>query len=493
MSAALNWRFDTRYTDLPDAFFVRLAPTPVKAPHLILFNHALAADLGLKTEGLSEEALAALFAGNAAHEGAEPFAQAYAGHQFGGFTMLGDGRAHVLGEHLTPDEKRFDVQFKGSGPTPFSRMGDGRAALGPMLREYIVSEGMHALGVRTTRSLAVVATGEPVYREDILPGAVLTRIAASHLRVGTVEYAAARNEPETLRALVHYALHRHDPDLAGAENPALALLEAVAVRQADLIVAWMRVGFIHGVMNTDNMTLSGETIDYGPCAFMEAYDPKACFSAIDRQGRYAFANQPGIALWNLSRLADALLPMIAPDQEAAIALAEPAVLAFRQRYEAGYRGTMRAKLGLTGEAGEDDADERLAAELLTAMRDAAADYTTTFRALTDAETLGEGPTDGLFADPVFDGWRARWAERLRAEPDGPNGARARMRAANPVYIPRNHLVEQALTAATEEGDLKPLHGLLDALRDPYTPRDGLEAFAAPDPQGGAGYRTFCGT
>ena len=344
----------------------------------------------MKAEGLSEEALAALFAGNAAHEGAEPFAQAYPGHQFGGFSILGDGRAIVMGEQIAPDGRRFDIQFKGSGPTPYSRMGDGRAALGPMLREHIVGEAMHALGVRTTRSLAVVATGEPVYRDAVLPGAVLTRVAASHLRVGTFQYAAAKGDRDGLEALLAYAVERHDPDLAGGADLALSFLARVAARQADLIVDWMRIGFIHGVMNTDNMTISGETIDYGPCAFMDAYDPATCFSSIDRGRRYAFGAQPMIAQWNLARLAEALLPLIDDDEEKAIDRAQTALTAFAERCQTGWMAMMRRKLGLADEEGEDGA---LIDDLLTWMRDAGADYTNSFDALTEDRSPAEADDD----------------------------------------------------------------------------------------------------
>jgi uncharacterized protein YdiU (UPF0061 family) len=481
---ALAWRFDNSYARLPEAFFSRSWPTPVRAPRLIVFNDALAVSLGLDAGGVDEAALAALFSGNSLPEDAAPIAQAYAGHQFGHFTMLGDGRAIVLGEHVAPDGRRVDIQFKGSGPTPYSRRGDGRAALGPMLREYVISEAMHALGIPTTRSLAVATTGEPVYREEVLPGAVLTRVAASHLRVGTFQYAAARRDIAGLRALVDYAIDRHDPHLKGAGAPALALLEAVISRQADLIVEWMRVGFIHGVMNTDNMTISGETIDYGPCAFMDAYDPSTAFSSIDEGRRYAFANQPPMAQWNLARLAEALLPLIDADQDRAVALAEERILGFGEMFRARWAAMMRRKLGLFGEEAED---ATLTGELLGWMQKHGADYTNTFRAL----SAGEVPADGLHAEPAFRDWHARWQARLARNVKPPRSARCLMRASNPAYIPRNHRVEAALEAATASGDLAPFHRLLDVLAAPCEERDGLEDYTRPNPA--TCYRTFCGT
>ncbi|MQX36276.1 protein adenylyltransferase SelO [Roseospira navarrensis] len=486
---ALTWRFDNSYARLPDAFYTRLGPTPVRAPRLVIFNHGLAATLGLAPADATPDAdtLAALFAGNALPEGATPLAQAYAGHQFGHFTMLGDGRAIVLGEHLAPDGRRVDIQFKGSGRTPYSRMGDGRAALGPMLREYVISEALHALGIPSTRSLAVVATGEPVYREDALPGAVLTRVAASHLRVGTVQYAAARRDTAGLAALVRYAIERHDPDLSEAspDAQALALLGRVAARQADLVVDWMRVGFVHGVMNTDNMTLSGESIDYGPCAFMDAYDPATAFSSIDHGRRYAFGNQPAVAQWNLARLAEALLPLIHTDADQAVTRAEEAIGAFRDLYETRWTAMMRRKLGLPDAAPEDGS---LIDDLLAWMQETGADYTNTFRTLTNAGTLpgaaGSHPDDRARA------WLDRWRAR-RGEADA--ATVAAMRRANPAYIPRNHIVEDALAAATQRDDLAPLHALLAVLAAPHEPRPGLEAYTAPDPAGPGRYRTFCGT
>jgi uncharacterized protein YdiU (UPF0061 family) len=481
-----GWRFYNSYGLLPETFFSRIGPTPVRAPKLVVFNHALSQTLGLEVCRSDDSSLAALFAGNVLPNGATPIAQAYAGHQFGNFTMLGDGRAVVLGEHVTPDGKRLDIQFKGSGPTPYSRQGDGRAALGPMLREYIISEAMYALGIPTTRSLAVVSTGEPVYREELLPGAVLTRVASSHLRVGTFEYAAARRNIKELKTLVEYAIDRHYPDLTGTDSPALALLMRVAERQADLIIHWMRVGFIHGVMNTDNMTISGETIDYGPCAFMDAYDPATAFSSIDRGRRYAFGNQPSIANWNLARFAEALLPLLHPDEEKAIALAEEQVTGFKDLYHGRWSAMMRRKLGLFGE--ETD-DSELIADLLDWMLAHEADYTNSFRALSTAEV----PAEGIYADTDFRDWHTRWQARLARNPKPLDSSRCLMRVTNPGYIPRNHRVEAVLSAASESGDLEPLQKLLGVVAQPYDERAGLGVYIEPNPAGPGCYQTFCGT
>lgn len=373
-----GWNFENSYARLPDAFYVRLNPVPVRAPKLVVFNVALAQDLGLNPEALKGEEGAAVFSGNRIPEGAEPLAQAYAGHQFGSFTMLGDGRAILLGEQVTPKGERFDIQYKGSGKTPFSRQGDGRAAMGPMLREYIISEGLHALGIPTTRSLAVVTTGEPVFRESALQGAILTRVAASHLRVGTFEYAVAYGDPNAVRTLADYTIRRHFPDLAEAGNPYLALLEAVMERQASLVARWLLVGFIHGVMNTDNMALSGETIDYGPCAFMDAYDPDTVFSSIDYNGRYAYGQQPQIARWNLARFAETLLPLIHGDPQEGVSMANEAISGFSETFRHDWLAGMRAKLGLLTQEVDDGT---LVEDLLDCMHRHAADFTNTFRDL----------------------------------------------------------------------------------------------------------------
>ncbi len=478
---SVNWQFDNSYARLPSAFYQRLDPVPVREAKTIILNHRLAERLGLD---LSPQ-VAPVLAGNMVPDGAEPLAQAYAGHQFGNFTMLGDGRAILLGEHIAPDGARFDIQLKGSGPTPFSRRGDGRAALGPMLREYIISEAMHALGIATTRSLAVVATGEPVYREDVLPGAVLTRVAASHLRVGTFQYAAATGDTESLKALTSYAIHRHYPQLKDSQDQALALLEAVIEKQADLLVEWMRVGFIHGVMNTDNMTISGETIDYGPCAFLEAYDPRTAYSSIDMQKRYAFGNQPHIAQWNLARFAETLLPLIDADETKAVEIASARIEAFGPLYSARYTAMMRRKLGLVGDEADDG---RLINELLGWMQKQRADYTNTFRHLTDADM----PADA-FEDPEFQQWHEGWRARTSRQPGGPEAATAMMLTANPAYIPRNQKVEEVLAAATDDGDTAPLHALLSVLDEPYRIRPELESYRQPMAAAQGPYRTYCGT
>ncbi len=475
--------FDNSYALLPELFFSRTPPAAPRAPELVVFNAGLAESIGLDP-GVGDDTLARWFSGAEAPPGAEPISQAYAGHQFGGFSMLGDGRASLIGEVIAPDGRRLDIQLKGSGRTPFSRRGDGKAALGPMLREFLVSEAMQALGVATTRSLAVVATGEGVAREEILPGAVLTRVASSHLRVGTFQYAQARRDRDALSTLVDYALARHAPERVGAARPALALFDHVMEAQIDLVAEWMRVGFIHGVMNTDNMAISGETIDYGPCAFLDAYHPLTVFSSIDEQGRYAFANQPRIAAWNLARFAEALLPLFAEEAKEAVALAQARIDSFEDRFRARWVAMMRGKMGLLDAAQEDGA---LADDLLGWMADEGADYTNTFRALAGGETEA-APFEGEAAREWLARWRARRAAQGRADE-----AEALMRAANPVVIPRNHLVEQALKAASESGDLAPFDALLQVLARPYDMREGLEPFRAPPQPHERVHATFCGT
>ena len=480
----LGWRFDNTYARLPETLFAPATPARFREPRVSVLNDRLAADLGLDLASVSPDAAAALFSGQALPAGARPIAQAYAGHQFGGFTMLGDGRAILLGEHRAPDGRLVDIQLKGAGRTRFSRGGDGLAALGPMLREYVISEAMAGLGIPTTRSLAVVTTGEPVYRESVRRGAVLTRVAASHLRVGTFEYLAARGDEPALRELADYAIARHYPDLAGAPHKYLAFFRAVADRQAALVARWQLVGFIHGVMNTDNMAISGETIDYGPCAFMNTYDPKTVFSSIDRGGRYAYGNQPAIAQWNLARLAEALLPLVDPDQERAVALVMEVLEAYPARFEAYWLAGMRQKLGLrSAEAG----DVELARTLLDWMEKARADFTNTFRDLSAVEF----PTGERYRDPAFGAWHARWRERLGRD-GGPDAAAGLMNTANPAVIPRNHRVEEALTAAEEHDDLSVLYDLLGALRSPYESAPGSAKYQEP-PRDECGYRTFCGT
>ncbi len=491
-AAGLPPAFDNSYARLPERLYARLPPTPVKAPRLVRLNEGLARELGLDPEWLASEAGLAMLAGNAMPEGAEPIAQAYSGHQFGHFSpSLGDGRAILLGEVVTPAGGRRDIQLKGSGPTPFSRRGDGRAAIGPVLREYVVSEAMAAFGVPTTRSLAAVATGEWVFREDAVPGGVLTRVAASHLRVGTFQYFAARRDMDAVSALLDHAIARHDPEAAQAPNPALALLEGVVARQAALVARWLSLGFVHGVMNTDNCTISGETIDYGPCAFMEAYHPETVFSSIDHQGRYAYGNQPGIAHWNLARLAECLLPLIDETEDTAIEAAKGALSGFARRFGAAYRGALARKIGLAEAAPEDEA---LIEELLRRMMEGEADFTLTFRHLADAVEGDVAPVRALFADPAsFDGWAVGWRARLAQDGMAPAARAAAMRRENPLYIPRNHLVEEAIAAAVEREDYAPFHTLVEVLERPFEAQPGRERFAAPARPEERVTRTFCGT
>ena len=486
--------FSNSYARLPEHFFARLSPTPVAKPRLIKFNDSLASELGIDTRGLDPDELAAMFAGNVTPPGAEPIAMAYAGHQFGNFVaQLGDGRAILLGEVLDRNGKRRDVQLKGSGRTPFSRRGDGRAALGPVLREYLVSEAMHALGIPTTRALAAVTSGEPVFRDRRLPGAVLTRVASSHIRVGTFQYFAARGDLEAVKRLADFVIDRHVPDAHAAERPYLALLWGVAERQAFLVARWMHVGFIHGVMNTDNMALSGESIDFGPCAFMDSYDPATVFSAIDEFGRYAYANQPTIARWNLARFAETLLPIVDPNPERASELANEAISAFSSRFQEHWLSGMRNKLGISGDqAGDLD----LVHALLGAMHENAADFTLTFRRLCDAavESKADADVRGLFANPGdYDSWAARWRSRLALERLEPNIRAQAMRNVNPAFIPRNHRVEQALDAAIEHEDFLPFADMLTVLSRPYEDQEAFANYANPPRTTERVFRTFCGT
>ena len=479
------FQLESTYAELPQVLFSKLSPTPVRQPEVVIFNEKLADDIGLNLTGMSKEVRTDLFAGNFVPEGTEPFAQAYAGHQFGNFTMLGDGRAIVLGEHQTPSGQRLDLQLKGSGRTPYSRGGDGRAALGPMLREYIISEAMHALGIPTTRSLAVVTTGEKVYRETELPGAILTRIASSHIRVGTFEFTSLQEDKKVTQALLDYLIDRHFPEIKEKENQPFALLEAVIHQQAELITHWMRVGFIHGVMNTDNMALSGETIDYGPCAFMDTFAPDTVFSSIDHKGRYAYANQPYIAQWNLARLAESLLPLMDGKKEEIIASAEDLLNSFEQIYKSKWLSMMGSKLGFA-ETGQED--EKLITELLDWMHKNSADFTNTFLNLCKEEI----PDGALYASESFQSWHVRWQNRLRKEEQSLETSFALMRSVNPADIPRNHKVEEALQAG-EEGDLEPLHDLLNAVENPYEDGDHLLPFQAPPEPGEKVLQTFCGT
>jgi len=492
-TAPHGWRFDNTYARLPAALFAPATPARFARPQLTILNERLAADLGLSFDGVPPDEIAALLSGQSLPAGAEPIAQAYAGHQFGGFTMLGDGRAILLGEQRTPAGRLVDIQLKGSGPTRYSRRGDGLAALGPMLREYVISEAMHALGIPTTRSLAVVTTGEPVYRETVQRGAVLTRVAASHLRVGTFQYAAARGEVDLLCTLADYAIARHDPELAASDTPYLALLDAVIARQADLIARWQLVGFVHGVMNTDNMAISGETIDYGPCAFLDTYHPDTVFSSIDHGGRYAFGQQPNIAVWNLARFAETLLPLIDDNTEVAVECATASLERFPDRFADAWLAGFRRKLGLT--SAEPD-DQQLAEDFLEAMTVAEADFTRTFLRLADhvaaepkaISTIGSRDEERPLVD-----WLPRWHDRLRREGRSTTAILETMAAANPVVIPRNHRVEEALAAATLHDDLTPFRSLVAAVTNPFARPPESDDFASPPPPGCGRYRTFCGT
>ncbi|HEY6922613.1 MAG TPA: YdiU family protein [Steroidobacteraceae bacterium] len=489
----MRFGFQHTYSALPSRFHAAIHPTPVADPRLLVLNTPLARELGLDPQALEPNA-AALFSGNQLPEDASPIAMAYAGHQFGAFVpRLGDGRAILLGELRARDGTLRDIQLKGSGLTPFSRNGDGRAVLGPMLREYIISEAMHALGIPTTRSLAVVTTGERVYREEVLPGAVLTRVAASHLRVGTFQYFAARGDQDALRELLEYVIARHYPAAREAQSPALAVLKEVTQRQLDLIARWMLVGFIHGVMNTDNMALSGETIDYGPCAFMDEYDPKTVFSSIDRNGRYSYGNQPAIAQWNLARFAETLLPLIDSDTDKAVSLAMEVLDPFIDRFDALFLAGLRRKIGLSTAT---DSDAELVRNLLTTMQRSQADFTLTFRRLT---LMIENPDQQarlreLFSpDSDIESWLGAWQKRLASDPLTPPDRLALMRGANPAFIPRNHRVQSALTAA-EGGNHEPFRKLLGVLQRPYDDQSAMASeYGQPPQQSERVLQTFCGT
>ncbi len=481
------------YLRLPERFFARIAPTPVAAPSLIKFNHALAAELNFQPAELATHALVDVFSGNVLPPGTAPIAMAYAGHQFGHFVpQLGDGRAILLGEMRDQGGVSRDIQLKGSGRTPFSRSGDGRAALGPVLREYAVSEAMHALGIPTTRSLAAVASGESVRREVALPGAILTRVAASHVRVGSFEYFSARGDLGAVKALADYVIDRHYPSAAHDTAPYISLLAQVVARQASLIAQWMNVGFIHGVMNTDNMAVSGETIDFGPCAFMDAFDPAAVFSSIDERGRYAYANQPHAAVWNLARFAETLLPLIDAEPARAVDAATEVVSGFAARFAEAWLNGMRCKLGLSTQ--EPD-DRVLAEDLLAAMHRGQADFTLTFRALCDApEDESAARIRACLADGAdFDRWEPRWRARLAREPQSASPRGASMRRANPAYIPRNHRIEQMIAAAVEHGDFAPFEKLGAALSNPFQEQAAFAAYAAAPQPAERVLQTFCGT
>jgi serine/tyrosine/threonine adenylyltransferase len=486
-----QFNFDNSFARSLDGFFKPCQAEPATAPKLLQFNHALAEELGLDPVALDSEAGLAIFSGNIKPDGSEPLAQAYAGHQFGGFSpQLGDGRALLLGEVIDTQQRRRDIQLKGSGRTPFSRGGDGLAAIGPVLREYLVGEAMHALGVPTTRALAAVATGKHVYREIALPGAILTRVAASHIRVGTFQYAGARGDILKVRELADYAIQRHYPDTADVENPYLAFFAAVADAQAALVAHWMNIGFIHGVMNTDNMTISGETIDYGPCAFMDRYAAGTVFSSIDQYGRYAYANQPEILTWNLARLAETLIPHVDTKKERAIELLTETIECIQPLYESYWLTGMRSKIGLST---EDILDQELINDLLKMMEAGQADFTLVFRRLSQTLRGDSEAMRNLFKEPIaFDAWSERWQKRLEKEEVVAETAAQEMDRVNPIYIPRNHKVEEALAAAANQ-DMTPFTKLLDVVSHPFEEVAGNEAYAEPAPATNRPYQTFCGT
>jgi uncharacterized protein YdiU (UPF0061 family) len=487
-----QFNFDNSFARRLEGFYASCEANPSIAPKFLLFNQELAEELGLDPITLDSEAGLEIFSGNVAPEGSEPLAQVYAGHQFGGFTpQLGDGRALLLGEVLDCQHRRRDIQLKGSGRTPFSRGGDGKAALGPVLREYLIGESMHALGVPTTRALAAVTTGDLVQRETPLPGAVLTRVAASHIRVGTFQFFAARGEADRVRELADYAIARHYPDTANSENPYLAFFSAVAEAQAELVAHWMSIGFIHGVMNTDNMAISGETIDYGPCAFMDSYAPGTVFSSIDTSGRYAYANQPLILSWNMARLAETLIPLVYPDEDRAIQVLTEVLQRLHPLYNTYWLASMRTKIGLSTE-GPDDLE--LVNGLLSVMEVGAADFTLVFRRLSQTLCGDSAPVRQLFGDPgAFDSWALRWHDRLAKDKVTPEAAAEAMDQVNPIYIPRNHKVEEALSAAVDMEDMKPFTDLLAVLSHPFDEVPENETYAVPAPLTGAPYQTFCGT
>ena len=480
----IGWHFDNTYSKLSETFKEEIKPIPVKNPELVILNEQLAKELDLDFSNISKQDLSKLFSGNSLPEGSHSIAQAYAGHQFGHFTMLGDGRAVLIGEHLSNKNQRFDIQFKGSGRTSFSRRGDGRAALGPMLREYIISEAMHALNIPTTRSLAVVKTGENVIRDQFLPGAILTRVAASHIRVGTFQYIAAKQNLEELETLVNFTIDRHYPFIKNSKNKALDLLSVLIDKQSELVVDWMRVGFIHGVMNTDNMAISGETIDYGPCAFMDHYDPQTVFSSIDQYGRYAYDNQPKITKWNLARFAECLIPLIDNDEEAAVKLATDIINNFENIYETRWLNMMRNKLGLFG---EDKNDKKLILDLLDWMRVNKADYTNTFCYLM-GNKLDENK---IYLNNEFKIWLEVWHKRLRLNNEN-NKHLDLMKSVNPIIIPRNHKVEESLKIASE-GDMENFNKFLKILQSPYENKNDISEYQTPAPITEEKYQTFCGT
>tara|TARA_B100000989_G_scaffold296781_1_gene280784 strand:- start:72 stop:1526 length:1455 start_codon:yes stop_codon:yes gene_type:complete len=484
MKNKINWNFDNSYSRLSDVFKENIDPVSVKNPELVILNEDLAKSLELNFSKITKNELSSLFTGNSLPDGSNSIAQAYAGHQFGHFTMLGDGRAVLIGEHITSKNRRYDIQFKGSGKTSFSRNGDGRAALGPMLREYIISETIHYLNIPSTRSLAVAKTGENIIREKLLKGAVLTRVASSHIRVGTFQYIAAKEKIEDLKILFNYVINRHYPQINNSNNKALHLLEVIMNKQIDLVIDWMRVGFIHGVMNTDNMSISGETIDYGPCAFMDTYDPKTVFSSIDEVGRYAYCNQPAIVKWNLSRFAECLIPLIHKDKNQAIMMATKIINSFNKSYEEKWLNMMRHKLGLIK---KDEKDKSLILDLLNWMHIKKADYTNTFCHLMDEEKL----KNEIYKDSDFLVWKKKWKERVLSNGKNFKDCIKLMNLANPLVIPRNHKVEEAIEAA-EQNNLKPTYQLLEIVKRPYSFQKNTSIYQLPvisDKK----YQTFCGT
>ena len=484
MKNNMNWNFDNSYSRLSDVFKEHIEPVTVNNPELVLINQGLAKELNLDFSKINKKELSAIFTGNILPEGSNAIAQAYAGHQFGHFTMLGDGRAVLIGEHLTNTNKRYDVQFKGSGKTAFSRNGDGRAALGPMLREYIISEAMHSLDIPTTRSLAVAKTGEKIMRDTPLQGAILTRVASSHIRVGTFQYVAARNKKGELEILLNYVVKRHYPELIDSKNKALDLLNVLIDKQIDLVVDWMRVSFIHGVMNTDNMTISGETIDYGPCAFMDTYDPKTVFSSIDKMGRYAYCNQPAITKWNLSRFAECLIPLIDEDEDKAVKSATELIETFGEKYEKKWLNMMREKLGLFGVENED---KFLIVDLLTWMHQKKVDYTNTFCHLMELNEYD----DDLYKNNDFQNWKKKWQERLKLNDTTSENYVKLMRSVNPLVIPRNHKIEESLEYA-KDNNFEPFKKFLEILRKPYVEQENISNYLKMD-SSSKGYKTFCGT
>lgn len=482
----MGWNFDNSYASLSSLFYKSQNPTPVSSPELTIFNSTLAKSLGLKEQELQSDEGILIFAGNKVPEGSFPIAQAYAGHQFGHFTMLGDGRAILLGEQINPKGERFDIQLKGPGRTPYSRGGDGRAALGPMLREYIISEAMYGLGIPTTRSLAVVKTGDSIIRETVLPGAILTRVAASHIRVGTFEYTANWGTVEDIRTLANYTINRHYPEIKGGVNPYLKLLQEVIKSQVSLIAKWMLVGFIHGVMNTDNMAISGESIDYGPCAFMDAYDSATVFSSIDRQGRYAYGNQPNIAGWNLARFAETLLPLLDENQDHALKLAQDELSKYNNLYLNYWLSGIRTKLGLFDEESQDSS---LIERLLGLMKKHGADFTNTFKAL----TIDKFDCLDLYNSSEFKEWYKEWKERQERQQESEESIKKLMKKSNPAVIPRNHRVEEALDAAVKQGDYSVMNRLLEVLSRPYDYTPDQEEYSKLPQASNQPYRTFCGT